>query len=147
MRIALHSNWPELADYGDLQIDRFSIGLLVSNVCFKKTETKYSSVLLLRFVPVFLKQTLNVYPWFLSIYSLETGILYLFQNIQIEYSLQAKVHWHEYHPHYLEKQPNEFQQKASKHFVYRSAQQLTWMSRDVLITEIYGFIDLALACL
>ena len=30
-----------------------------SNVCFKKTGTKYSSVLLLRFVPVFLKQTLG----------------------------------------------------------------------------------------
>ena len=29
------------------------------NVCFKKTGTKRSSVLLLRFVPVFLKQTLH----------------------------------------------------------------------------------------
>ena len=28
------------------------------NVCFKKTGTKHSIVLLLRFVPVFLKQTL-----------------------------------------------------------------------------------------
>ena len=32
--------------------------MFCSNVCFKKTGTKYSSVLLLRFVTVFLKQTL-----------------------------------------------------------------------------------------
>ena len=43
-----------------------------NNVCFKKTGTKLSSVLLLHFVPVFLKQTLCLflcktfpilYPW------------------------------------------------------------------------------------
>ena len=33
--------------------------IISSNVCFKKTGTKRSSVLLLRFVPVFLKQTLG----------------------------------------------------------------------------------------
>ena len=33
---------------------------LPNNVCFKKNGTKHSSVLLLRFVPVFLKQTLLV---------------------------------------------------------------------------------------
>ena len=42
--------------YKKLQLD--SPLQFTSNVCFKKTGTKCGSVLLLRFVPVFLKQTL-----------------------------------------------------------------------------------------
>ena len=54
--------------------------LLISNVRFIKTGTKYSSVLLLRFVPVFLRQTLlriedfGTNPYFLGTTGIELGV-------------------------------------------------------------------------
>ena len=55
------ANWKQLLkNYCDCGLQNlWFIG--PSNVCFKKTGTKRSSVTLLCFVPVFLKQTLN-YP-------------------------------------------------------------------------------------
>ena len=41
-----------------------------ANDCFKKTWTKYSNVLLLHFVPVFLKQMLHMFQVEISIFLL-----------------------------------------------------------------------------